>query len=287
MSLTALSLVLIAAILHAAWNFAAKRVRFGGARFVWAYYTASTVVLLPALVIYLVTTPSSPRWSWLIAALITALLHIAYGVVLQRGYDVGDLSIVYPVARGTGPLLAVLFAVVLLDERPGVAGVIGAGLIVAGVLTIGGRGLRASGRAVKAGIGYGVATGALIAGYTLWDAYSVTVLDVPPLMYFGAAAVIQSALLLPQAVAAPGEVRVLWHNYRREILIVGLLSPIAYLLVLYAMRLAPVSLVAPAREVSIVLGGLVGWLVLGEAGGVRRLIGSVVVLAGIVAIAIA
>lgn len=285
---TALSLVLGAAVLHAAWNFAAKRVRRGGAAFVWSYYTAASILLLPALVIALITSDVHPHWNWLVAALVTAVLHIGYGIVLQRGYDVGDLSVVYPVARGTGPLLSVAFAVLLLGERPGVLGLVGAALIIAGVLGIsGGRRQQSARGGVKAGIVYGVATGALIAAYTLWDAFSVTDLAVPPLIYFGAASILQSLLLAPQVLSKPEPLRLLWKENWREILVVGLLSPIAYLMVLYAMRLAPVSLVAPAREVSIVLSGLAAWLVLGEADARRRLIGSAVVLAGIVAIAVA
>jgi drug/metabolite transporter (DMT)-like permease len=284
----ALSLVLVAAVLHAAWNFAAKRVRHGGATFVWAYYTAAAVLLLPALVINLLTTDARPRWSWLLAAVVTAVLHVSYGIVLQRGYDVGDLSVVYPVARGTGPLLSVLFAVLLLHERPGPIGLAGAALIVTGVLTISSGGPRRAKRPdVKAGVSYGVATGALIAAYTLWDAYSVTTLAVPPIIYFATGSLLQSAMLTPKVLRAKDQLRLLWKENRREVLIVGSLSPVAYLLVLFAMRLAPVSLVAPAREVSIVLSGLAAWLVLGEAGAQRRLLGSAVVLAGIVAIALA
>jgi drug/metabolite transporter (DMT)-like permease len=288
MNVHALSLVLVAAVLHAAWNFAAKRVRHGGATFVWAYYTAAASWLLPALVIALLTTDARPHWTWLLAAIVTAVLHIGYGIVLQRGYDVGDLSVVYPVARGTGPLLSVLLAVLLLHERPGPIGLAGAALIITGVLTISGGGMRRPRRpGVRAGVAYGVATGALIAAYTLWDAYSVTTLAVPPIIYFATGSILQSAFLAPKVLNNREQLRLLWKENRREVLIIGLLSPVAYLMVLFAMRLAPVSLVAPAREVSIVLSGLAAWLVLGEAGARRRLLGSAVVLAGIVAIAFA
>lgn len=288
MNVQALCLVLVAAVLHAAWNFAAKRVRHGGAAFVWSYYTVAAVYLLPALVITLVATDAQPHWNWLLAAAVTAVLHVAYGIVLQRGYDVGDLSVVYPVARGTGPLLSVLLAVLLLHERPGPIGLAGAALIITGVLTISSGGTRLARRpAVRAGILYGVATGALIAAYTLWDAYSVTTLAVPPIVYFATGSILQSALLAPKVLSNKEQLRLLWKENRRDVLIVGTLSPVAYLLVLFAMRLAPVSLVAPAREVSIVLSGLAAWLVLGEAGARRRLLGSAVVLAGIVAIAFA
>jgi drug/metabolite transporter (DMT)-like permease len=98
---------------------------------------------------------------------------------------------------------------------------------------------------------------------------------------------IESFLLAPYALRQKVEVTGLWRKHRMEVLIVGLLSPLAYLFVLFALRIAPVSLVAPARELSIVLGGLAAWRMLGETDAVRRLAGSLVVLAGIVAIAVA
>jgi drug/metabolite transporter (DMT)-like permease len=206
--------------------------------------------------------------------------------VLQRGYEVADLSVVYPLARGSGPLLSVFAAVVLLGERPGVWGLLGAGLVVTGVLVIGTGSGATDRRARRAGYVYGLLTGATIAAYTLWDDHSVNALAVPPLVYFSAGALLQSMMLAPRALRR-GDVGRLWRAHRREALIVGVFSPVAYLLVLYAMRLAPVSLVAPAREVSIVLGSLAAWRVLGEADPVRRLAGSVIVLIGIAAIAAA
>jgi drug/metabolite transporter (DMT)-like permease len=287
MNATALSFVLIAAVVHAAWNLAAKRISSGGTQFVWLYYTVSAVVLLPVTVVLLVVEADRPQWSWLVAAVVTSVLHIAYGIVLQRGYRVGDLSVVYPVARGTGPLLSVLAAVLVLGERPGWLGLLGAFLVIAGVLVISTGRKGGDPHAVKAGIFYGLLTGAVIAGYTLWDAHSVTGLGVPPVVYFGLGSVLQSAMLVPGALAGRAEVTRIWREQRREVLVVGLLSPIAYILVLFALTMAPVSLVAPARELSIVLGGLAAWLVLGERDAVRRLAGSAIVLSGIAAIAAA
>ncbi|GAB3730885.1 EamA family transporter [Amycolatopsis oliviviridis] len=292
MNVTALSFVIVAAVIHAGWNLAAKRIRRGGARFVWAYYSFSAILLVPVMAVSLAVEPQRPQWTWLLAAAVTAVFHVTYGVVLQRGYAVGDLSVVYPVARGTGPLISVLAAVVLLGERPGVLGLVGAFLVVAGVLVIGTGRAPAHADATdrearRKGVVYGLLTGLTIAAYTLWDAHSVTGLGVPPIVYFGTGAIVQSLLMAPYALKDREEVSWLWREHKREILIVGLLSPIAYLLVLYALQIAPVSLVAPARELSIVLGGLAAWLVLGEANAVRRLAGSAVVLAGITAIAMA
>ncbi len=285
----ALSLVLVAAVVHAIWNFAAKQVGGGGARFVFLYYTVSAAVFAPAGLVFLMIDAQRPQWTWALAGLVTAALHVAYGIVLQRGYSVGDLSVVYPLARGTGPLLSVLVAVLFLGERPGWSGLVGAFLVIAGVLVISAgasAGEDTSPARRRAGIGYGVLTGVMIAGYTLWDAYAVTTLAVPPLIHFGFSALLQCLLMAPYALREKSEVTELWRDHRRRILIVGLLSPVAYLLVLFALRIAPVSLVAPTRELSIVLGGLAAWRVLGEAHAVRRLSGSLVVLAGIAAIAV-
>ncbi|AHH95017.1 DMT family transporter [Kutzneria albida] len=280
---TAAALLLLASVLHAAWNYAAKKVGSGGSAFVWLYYTLSAVFCVPLAIGYLLLVDVHPQWSWLPAAIGTAVLHVAYGVLLQRGYAVGDMSVVYPLARGTGPLLSVVAAVLVFHEHPGPLGLLGAGAVVLGVFVISmGRGARPS----PASLGYGLLTGAAIAGYTLWDAHSVNVIGMPVLLYFTAGSVVQSMMLAPQAFAHRGFVGELWRTHRREVLVVALLSPIGYLLVLLVMRTTPVSVVAPARELSIVLGALVAWRVLGEPNPVRRLVGSVIVLAGIVGLCV-
>jgi drug/metabolite transporter (DMT)-like permease len=157
--------------------------------------------------------------------------------------------------------------------------------VVAGVLLIAlGRGHHR----VRAGVTWGLLTGATIAAYTLWDSFSVTHLDVSPLPYFVLGTVLQLPFLWLLLVRRtdPQPVAEVWRASRGAVLTVGLLSPLAYLLVLRALQLAPVALVAPARESSIVVGALYGWLLLHEPRPARRLIGAIVVLAGIVLIAL-
>jgi drug/metabolite transporter (DMT)-like permease len=285
----ALGLVLTAAVVHAGWNLAAKRVEGSGESFVYLYVTVGALVTLPVGVVYVVAEGVHPHWSWLLAALVTGIFHVLYGITLQRGYSAGDLSIVYPTARGSGPLIVVIVAVLFLSERPGPIGLMGAFLVVAGVFVVGSAGRRTASsgrRARRLGIAWGLATGATIAAYTLWDNHAVNALAVPPLAYFPLGVVMQSALLAGVA-AGRAPTAAVWSSHRREVLIVGVLSPVAYILVLYAMQMAPVSLVAPAREVSIVFGGVAAWFVLREQHPLRRLAGSVVVLTGIAAIALA
>jgi drug/metabolite transporter (DMT)-like permease len=280
----AIGLVLTAALAHAAWNFSAKRASTGGALFVWMYQAASAVICLPVAVAALVLTDVTPQWSWLLAAGVSAVLHVAYGLVLQQGYAVGDMSVVYPVARGSGPLLSVIAAVAFLGERPGALALVGAACVVAGVLVVG---LGQKKVHLGPSLFWGGLTGLTIAAYTLWDAHSVNGLAVPPLIYFSTGAIIQSLILAPHAVRNRSKMAALWREHRVDVLVIAVLSPAAYIAVLYAMRIAPVSMVAPARELSIVFGSLIAWRWLNEPDPLRRLTGAAIVLAGVAAIAVA
>jgi drug/metabolite transporter (DMT)-like permease len=283
-STTALALVLTAALLHATWNLAAKGVTGDRVAFIWLYVVTTVVCWGPVAVVWVVVRDESPDWRWLLGATVTAVLHIGYQLVLQRGYAEGDLNLVYPLARGSGPLLTFVVAVTVLGQRPGAAAVAGVLAVVAGVLLIAlGRGHHG----VRDGVVWGLLTGATIASYTLWDNFSVNHLEVPPLPYFVLGTVLQvpwlAVLLTRRRDPEPlGEV---WRAARGPVLTVGVLSPLAYVLVLRAMQLAPVALVAPARETSIVVGALFGWLVLKEPLPARRLAGAAVVLVGIALIA--
>lgn len=275
----AILLVFGAAVSHAGWNLFAKRVPNGGALFVWLTAALSFVLLLPVAVV--IVTQGGMPGVWWGAMAVTGSLHVVYFLLLQRGYRVGDLSVVYPLARGSGPLLSIVAAMWLLHERPGATALVGAAAVIVGVFVIGGLGFGGTN-----GMGYGFATGVLIAAYTLWDAYAVTTLAVSPLVLMAGSFAVETLLIAPYALPRRQEVGQLWREHRTAVLAVAILSPLAYLLVLFAMRLAPVSLVAPARELSIVMASLAAWLVLGEPNPVRRLAGAVIVVAGVAAIAV-
>ncbi|MFB9566353.1 EamA family transporter [Saccharopolyspora hordei] len=287
MGLVAVLLVVAAAFAHAGWNFFAKRAGSAGAGFVWLTATCSAALYLPVAAGVLLWQGVPPLGDWALGVLVSALVHLGYFLLLQRGYAVGDMSVVYPLARGTGPMLAMVIAVLVLGERPGWLGVAGGLLVIAGVLVIGlSDGVPRSGAGL-AGIGFGVLTGALIAVYTVWDAYAVTGLALSPLLYDWANNLTRSGLLAPYAARRRAHLAAVWSRHRAAVLAVALLSPLAYVLVLCAMQLAPVSLVAPARELSIVIAGLLAWRFLGESQPGRRMTGAVVVLTGVVLLGLA
>jgi uncharacterized membrane protein len=218
----------------------------------------------------------------------SGVLHLGYFVFLQRGYAVGDLSLVYPLARGTGPLLATLAAIVLLGEKPGALALLGIGLITVGVFLLTAEPGRAWTRKEgwRTGVFYGLLTGAFIAAYTIWDKHAVSALLVPPLLQSWVTTVVTTGLLTPLALRRRGEALALWRAHKVEVFGVAVLSPLSYILVLTALVFTPVSYVAPAREVSILIGAAMGASLLAEGDARRRLIAAAAIVAGVVALAL-
>ncbi len=280
-----LALVLGAAVLHASWNYLAKRAGTAGVAFVWLCAFTATILYAPiALIAFIVVDPSIGTTELLFLAG-SGVLHACYFTLLQTGYRVGDLSVVYPLARGTGPMLSGALAIIVIGERPSGIAIAGALLICVGVFVLGRvTAVHTSGNA-RAGIVFGLATGVLIATYTLWDRHAVAELAIPPLILDWAANAGRAAILTPFAVRS-GRVREIWAIYRREIAVVAVISPLAYILVLIALQLSPVSYVAPAREVSILIGTLLGVRLLKEGHLGPRLVGATAIVTGLVALAI-
>jgi drug/metabolite transporter (DMT)-like permease len=285
MTLATIALVVLAALIHATWNLLAKRAALVGPAFVFAYNLVSCIAYAPWLVWLL----AHGRVAWtrpVVAAIVASgVIHLAYSLVLQRGYQVADFTVVYPVARGSGPMLASLAAVLLMGEAVTPLRLAGLAAIVAGILLISTRGdLRAFARpGGQAGLRWGAATGGLIASYTVIDAFAVKALGVPPVVldWFGN---FQRFFLLAPLVArdprrALARMRGHWHLAVG----VGLLAPLSYILVLGALSLgAPVTIVAPMRERSMMAAALMGMLFLKEQVGPARLLGCAILVGGVV-----
>ena len=284
MSVAALALVLAAAFLHAGWNIAAKRAGGSGPEFVWMFGLVSAVVFLPAAAIAAVVTDMHVDGEVLLFVGGSGFIHVGYFTLLQRGYRTGDLSVVYPLARGTGPALSTIGAIVLLGERPSGLTLAGGGLVVAGVLLIG---LRRGGHATSRSVEFGVGAGLFIAAYTLWDTHAVEGLAVPPLVQMWASDTVRAAVLTPYVWARREAAAATWRKHRGDVLVVAILSPLAYVLVLTALTISPVSAVAPAREVSVLLGVAFGVRQLREGDAVRRLTAAAAIAAGVIVLGLA
>jgi drug/metabolite transporter (DMT)-like permease len=376
LTVTAIALILVAAVAHASWNLFSKQASTAGAGgFVWLMAVSASVGYGPlAAAVIIIQRPHLTALNWAFMAG-TGVLQAGYFLFLQNGYRLGDLSLVYPIGRGTGALLAALAGIILLGERPGPAGITGILLIVAGVVVLGlpaqarrapaphiippvpdmvppvpgasaarvtaaspdggprqapsaasphgaarapspagpaapaplagpaGRPGPAGGpgpagppprrnthaapsRPAAKAMTFAGLTGMFIASYTVWDKHAVTTLHTPPLLQAYAAFPIMAVAFAPLALRDRPRIAELWRSYRPQVLGAAVLAPLAYILVLIALKFTAVSAVAPAREVSVLFGVLLGGRLLGEASLARRLGGAAAIVAGIVAVAI-
>jgi drug/metabolite transporter (DMT)-like permease len=199
MSLAVLSLVLAAAFAHAGWNFLAKGAG-GGAAFVWLAALAGTVIYLPVVAIVHASTSGQFRLEALGLMAGSGVLHSVYFVLLQRGYATGDLSLVYPLARGTGPLLSGAAAIAFLGERPSALALAGALTIVAAVLSFVVRPGDSLRHGARAAIVFALLTGVAIASYTLWDKHAVGPAHLSPVVYNWGSQVVVVLILTPHVL---------------------------------------------------------------------------------------
>lgn len=287
MSATALLLVLAAAFAHATWNFAAKRAG-GGLPFVWLTGLISFSFYVPAVAAYAAWRPLTLPPGALLVIAGSGVIKTAYALLLQRGYRHGDFSLVYPLARGTGPLLSTCAAIALFGERPTPLALTGGLLIVASVfyLTGGAKLLHADRAHLRQGLLYGFTCGCCIAGYTVWDQRAVSQLGLPPPLYDFGTQVVMCAILTPFALRRLPEARTAWREHRGKAFTVAFLAPVAYILILFAMQFTPVSYIAPAREISILIGTFFGAKLLRESDASRRLLAATGMVAGVIALAL-
>ncbi len=270
--------------MHAGWNFFAKRAG-GGAVFTWLFAALTAVIYAPISIFYWRQQQVTLDPPTLLFIAGSAVIHLAYFLMLQRGYRTGDLSLVYPLARGSGPLLATLGAILLLGEHPSALALSGTLLIVVSVFMLTG-GRRAFGGGQKQAVLYGLATGVSIAVYTVWDGYAVSHLAAPPLIFMWLSECCRTLLLTPSVLRHPEELRDAWRQHRLEALIIAVFSPLAYILVLSALTFTPVSYVAPAREISILIGAVLGARFLAEGDVRRRLLAASGLVVGVVFLAL-
>ena len=291
MPVTALVLVVLAGLIHAVWNIAAKKAD-GDVRFAFFIAFFTVLVWAPAG-LYLgwqqLAAWGIAEWTCVVAS---GLIHVLYFVVLLRGYRKSDLTVVYPLARGSGPLISSLVAIALFGEHISALGFTGIAAVVFGVFLIaGGPGmwskLHTGEQRVRLhrGMQYGVLTGVTIASYTLVDGYAVKVLHMSPVLMFYIACCVQGLLMLLPVLQDIGTARRHWQCQWKYALLVGAVSPVSYVMVLYALQIAPLSHVAPAREVSMLFAALLGGHLLGEGDRLARLCGAACIGLGVVALA--
>jgi len=286
MSGLALTIVLASAFIHAGWNYLLKR-SDRKIVFIWWFQLVAIFLYLP-LFLYHAGETAIPKAGWL-CIIGTGLLHAVYFWFMGGAYQRGDLSLVYPLARGSGPLFVPVLAVILLREEislPGSAGIL---LIIVGIYCVHLRSFSRTAflepfRALRGGASlWALCTGLAIASYSLVDKVGVGLVSPPVYVYL--LFIVSWLALTPWILIQERErIRPEWIRHRGSILAVGFLSIFTYLMILYALQVSKVSYVAAVREVSIVLSTYLGIAWLGEKHGKQKLLGALMIAVGVVAI---
>lgn len=287
MELRAVTVLLVAAGIHSAWNLIAKR-GLDKQAFLWLAM-AMTAVIFAAPFVALYT--AIPAYGWAIIAL-SGLLESAYILLLGKAYQHGDLSLVYPIARGSAVMFITLLAVVLLGEHVPWLGAVGilvivCGMFVANLTALSFGAMRAPLAALRSGPSQlALLTGLSIAGYSLVD--KVGVRYVPPLLYVYLIFAAGALFMMPYMLGVRGAaVMREWQLNKWRIVLVSVMFMITYMLVLSVMATAQVSFVAPIREVSVVFAALMGTLALREPFGQQKIFGAALIFIGILCIGLA
>ena len=287
MSAYALALVIAAAVLHASWNYLLKKCG-GGIGVLSSSAIVATVALTP-FSLFLILANSFVFSPTMVAVIIGGgVLHLIYFLLLDRAYrSGGDLSVVYPLARATGPLITIVVATLFFGERMSLVAIVGALLIGASALLLTGNPAKLFSKDATAGAGFALLCGCMIASYTVWDKQAVAVLLIPPVVYDWAANLSRIMMLTPLAMKRePGAISRAWRDHRKTVIAIGVLSPLSYILVLTAMVFTPVSYVAPARELSILFAALLGAHALKEGDAKRRTIAALGMVLGVSGLAL-
>jgi drug/metabolite transporter (DMT)-like permease len=282
--LTALGLLLVAAMMHTTWNLFVKRAKEKQV-FIWCSLIAGVIIFSPLLFtssLFIVSI-----WPYLLSS---ALVEAIYYITLIRAYENGDFSLVYPMARGAAPAFLLIWATLFLGERPRFFGLLGIALLVFGLIIVGGKTwwtLRKTTVFSKSTLALALGVACCISVYTAIDGAAIH--HISPLPYTVLVIALTVLFITPAVVMRYGNTAIvdeLRTNWIR-ITIVGLFTLLAYILALKAYTIARVSYAGSVREISVVFAAFVGWRWLGESFGVMRLIGAMFIFAGILVIAFA
>ena len=274
-------LVVIAAGMHALWNLGARKAK-GDAGVLWLGLCAASVVCAP---LAFWTRPTlQVLVDGLPLILATGVIHALYFVALSKAYETGEISFVYPVARGMGVAGTATAATLILEETISPLGGLGIGTVVLGIFLLGLDEFRAT-RDVRSGV-LAVLVGGTIIGYSVVDKVGVGI--VHPVFYIFAMFVLSALGALPYVLGRRrGICADAWRNMKRYIFLIGLGSMATYLLILFAFQLGRVSYVVAIREFSVVIGAALGVLVLGERFTARKGLGIAAITLGVVLVKLA
>lgn len=275
MTLGVLAIVVAAALLHALWN---ALVKTSGDRAITLGLVAAGHCIPALVLIPFVPVPVAAAFPFIIAS---TVIHWAYYYFLNISYRFGDLSLIYPIARGTAPVMVALGAMLWADEHLSAGAWIGILTVSAGIMI-----LAVVRYADKRGIGAAILTSAIIAAYSVVDGIGIRVSGTPLgyVVWLFAAEICAAAFIIGWH---PGRARRISQRAFVLGLSGGVISGLAYGLALFAKTLAPIAIVSAVRETSVIFAALIGVVWLGEGPARRRLLAACVVAVGVMILALA
>ncbi len=267
-------LVLFAALLHASWNAALR----GGADRLWSMTIMCVAVAFASIALALfLEVPAQASWFY---AALSAVLHVGYNLFLIRSYKVGDLGQTYPISRGSSPVLITLAASVFAGETVGPGAMIGVLLVSGGIISLAFSGSKLA----VPSLPYALGTGSFIAAYSLTDGIGVRLSGAPTAYTVWMCAL--WGILMPLVYVGVRDTKSLcsWRPGFISAFIGGLVSLLAYGIVIYAMSAAPMGAVSALRETSVLFAALIGYFFLGETLTVRKVMACAVIAVGTIII---
>ncbi|MTI57401.1 DMT family transporter [Geosporobacter ferrireducens] len=279
-------LIIFSAICHATWNYTTKKIK-SNTTFIWLFSAISSVIYLPFVLTLLFVYKINFQFFFIFFITGSAALHSAYFILLNKGYRSGNLSVIYPLARGTGPLFSTVIAIVFLKESASPSAIVAILLIISGIVSITGNPALILNSSKDNSLIYAFLCGLTIASYTIFDKIAVSTLMLPPILLDWLVNLGRVLLLTPYALRRRDQLKGLMLYHKKEVLTVAALSPLSYILVLTAMVSTPVYYVAPIRELSILIGTFFGVRFLSEDLTTIKLMGICLMVIGIITLSLA
>lgn len=286
MTIIGFSLIIFSAVCHATWNYATKKIK-SDSTFIWLFSLTSSIIYFPFVLASLFIYDINFQFHFIPFILGSTILHSVYFILLNRGYRVGNLSIIYPLARGTGPLFSTIIAIIFLKESASLVAIIGILLIILGIVSITGNPASIINSNKDSSLVYAFLCGLAIASYTIFDKIAVSKLMLPPILLDWLSNLGRVLLLTPYALGRKDKLKQLILHHKKGVLTVAILSPLSYILVLTAMVSIPVYYVAPIRELSILIGTFLGVKFLSEKLTKIKLVGICLMTIGIITLSLA
>lgn len=280
MSIIAILLVILSGLIHSIWNLFTKT-SVNKNVFLWFCQWAAIILFLPFVLVEMRTMDIVPMSGWFLLVS-SMILHGIYVLLLARTYTIGDLSQVYPIMRGTSPLLVPIIGVLVLSETLKLLGWIGIVCIVVGIILVGDLRKKGNWNVLNKSMLLAIMVGIMITSYTVVD--KVT-LDYFPAFTLNLATNIGNLIALTTITIQSKGIRQEWKINWKTIILGGILAPGGYILFLKGLELMPVSQLAPMREIGTVFGTLMGIIILRESQARNRIIASILITVGVILLA--